>query len=87
LIGFTLRAAYTICAASAGDYVPVRFTAAAFALISVGASLGSTVSPTIGGLLADFVDMRWVFWLATGGSVLGATGALYLQTRRQANSR
>ena len=87
LIGFTLRAAYTICAASAGDYVPVRFTAAAFALISVGASLGSTVSPTIGGMLADFVDMRWVFWLATGGSVLGATGALYLQTRRQANPR
>ena len=86
LIGFTLRAAYTICAASAGDYVPVRFTAAAFALISVGASLGSTVSPTIGGLIADFVDMRWVFWLATGGSVLGATGAFYLQTRRQANS-
>lgn len=85
LIGFTLRAAYTICAASAGDYVPVRFSAAAFALMSVGAGLGSTVSPTIGGLMADYISMKWVFWLATGGSVLGSTGALYLQTRRQAN--
>ena len=84
LIGFTLRAAYTICAASAGDYVPVRFSAAAFALMSVGAGLGSTISPTIGGLMADYVSMKWVFWLATGGSVLGSTGALYLQTRRHA---
>ena len=86
LMGVTLRAAYTICAASSGDYVPVRFSAAAFALMSVGAGLGSTVSPTIGGLLADFVDMRWVFWLATGGSVFGMGGAFYLQTRRQANA-
>ena len=86
LVGITLRAAYTICAASSGDYVPVRFSAAAFALMSVGAGLGSTVSPTIGGLLADYVDMSWVFWLATGGSVCGVIGALYLQTRRQANS-
>ena len=81
LMGVTLRAAYTICAASAGDYVPVRFSAAAFALISVGAGLGSTVSPAIGGVLADFVDMRWVFWLATGGSVLGVFGALFLHAR------
>ena len=86
LMGATLRAAYTICAASSGDYVPVRFSAAAFALMSVGAGLGSTVSPTIGGLLADYVDMKWAFWLATGGSVFGVTGALYLQTRRQANA-
>ena len=45
LMGVTLRATYTICAASAGDYVPVRFSAAAFALMSVGAGLGSTISP------------------------------------------
>lgn len=83
LMGATLRAAYTICAASAGDYVPVRFSAAAFALMSVGAGMGSTISPTIGGLLADFVDMKWVFWMATGGSVVGGLGAIYLQTRRQ----
>ena len=86
LMGVTLRAAYTICAASAGDYVPVRFSAAAFALISVGAGLGSTVSPAIGGVLADFVDMRWVFWLATGGSVLGVFGALFLHAKGRANS-
>ena len=86
LMGATLRAAYTICAASSGDYVPVRFSAAAFALMSVGAGLGSTVSPTIGGLLADFVTMKWVFWLATGGSVCGLAGSLYLQTRRQVDA-
>ena len=84
LMGVTLRAAYTICAASAGDYVPVRFSAAAFALMSMGAGLGSTVSPAIGGVLADHVAMSWVFWMATGGSVVGGIGALYLQTRRKA---
>ena len=83
-MGVTLRATYTICAASAGDYVPVRFSAAAFALMSVGAGLGSTISPTIGGLVADYIAMKWVFWMATGGSVVGTLGAIYLQTRRQA---
>ena len=83
LMGVTLRATYTICAASSGDYVPVRFSAAAFALMSVGAGLGSTISPTIGGLVADYVAMKWVFWMATGGSVVGTIGAIYLQTRRR----
>ena len=83
LMGVTLRATYTICAASAGDYVPVRFSAAAFAVMSVGAGLGSTISPTIGGLIADYVAMKWVFWMATGGSVVGTLGAFYLQTRRR----
>ena len=82
LMGVTLRATYTICAASAGDYVPVRFSAAAFALMSVGAGLGSTISPTIGGLVADYVAMKWTFWMAAGGSVVGTIGAIYLQTRR-----
>ncbi len=83
LMGVTLRATYTICAASSGDYVPVRFSAAAFALMSVGAGLGSTISPTIGGLVADYIEMKWVFWMATGGSVVGTLTALYLQTRRR----
>ena len=64
LMGVTLRATYTICAASSGDYVPVRFSAAAFALMSVGAGFGSTISPTIGGLVADFVAMKWVFLMS-----------------------
>ena len=87
LMGVTLRATYTICAASAGDYVPVRFSAAAFALMSVGAGLGSTISPTIGGLVADYVAMKWTFWMAAGGSVVGTIGAIYLQTRRQESAR
>ena len=84
LMGVTLRATYTICAASAGDYVPVRFSAAAFALMSTGAGLGSAISPTIGGVVADYIAMKWVFWMAAGGSVIGTVGAIYLQTRRQA---
>jgi MFS family permease len=87
LMGVTLRATYTICAASSGDYVPVRFSAAAFALMSVGAGLGSTISPTIGGVVADHVAMKWVFWMATGGSVVGTLTSAYLQTRRQATVR
>ena len=87
LMGVTLRATYTICAASAGDYVPVHFSAAAFALMSVGAGLGSTISPVIGGLVADYAAMKWVFWMATGGSVVGTLGAVYLQTRRLQNTQ
>lgn len=84
LMGVTLRATYTICAASSGDYVPVRFSAAAFALMSVGAGFGSTISPTIGGVVADHAAMAWVFWMAAGGSVAGSLTAAYLQIRRQA---
>ena len=87
LMGVTLRATYTICAASAGDYVPVRFSAAAFALMSVGAGFGSTISPTIGGLVADYVAMKWAFWMAAGGSVVGTIGSIYLQTRRRVETR
>ena len=83
LMGVTLRATYTICAASAGDYVPIRFSAAAFAIMSVGAGFGSTISPVIGGLVADHIAMKWVFWMAAGGSVVGTIGSIYLQTRRR----
>ena len=82
LMGITLRATYTVCAASSGDYVPIRFSAAAFALMSVGASLGSTISPTLGGAVADNLDMRWTFALALCGSFAGTAGALFLQTRK-----
>ena len=84
LMGVTLRATYTICAASSGDYVPVRFSAAAFALMSVGAGFGSTISPTIGGLVADFVAMKWVFLMSAGGSVVGTFAAFYLAAQRRA---
>ena len=83
LMGITLRASYTICAAASGDYVPVRFSAAAFALMSMGAGLGSTISPTVGGAIADYVDMRWSFGLGIAGSVAGIAGSIFLQTRRR----
>ncbi|PKB58617.1 MAG: hypothetical protein BZY83_06060 [SAR202 cluster bacterium Casp-Chloro-G2] len=78
LLGFTLRAAYTICAASAGDYVAVQFSAAAFGLMSVGAGLGSAVSPTVGGMIADNLSMNWTFALASLSSITGMAGAVVL---------
>ena len=81
LLGFTLRAAYTICAASSGDYVPVQFSAAAFGLMSVGAGLGSAISPTVGGAIADSLNMNWTFAMASAGSVVGMAGSLVLAKR------
>lgn len=78
LLGFTLRAAYTICAASSGDYVAVQFSAAAFGLMSVGAGLGSAISPTIGGAIADNFSMNWTFAFALVSSIAGMTGSLVL---------
>jgi MFS family permease len=80
LMGLTLRAAYTVCAAAAGDYVPVEFSAAAFALMSVGAGLGSSISPVIAGAIGDATGtLSWAFALALGTAVIGAFGAFFLQ--------
>ena len=82
LIGLTLRAAYVICAASAGDYVPVHFAGAAFGVMSTGAGLGLTISPVVGGLMADTVGMSWAFSLALAASVvaIGAGALLHHMT-------
>ncbi|NQW24234.1 MAG: MFS transporter [SAR202 cluster bacterium] len=87
LIGFTLRAAYTICAACSGDYVAVQFSAAAFGLMSVGAGLGNALSPTVGGAIADNFGMNWSFALATIGSVVGMAGSVVLIRRPASHQR
>ncbi len=71
LLGLTLRAAFTLCAAGSGDRVPVRFAAAAFSLISIGANLGSIVSPPLAGAIADAAGIGWVFAVALGASLAG----------------
>ena len=78
LLGFTLRATYTICAASAGDYVAIQFSSAAFGLMSVGAGLGSAISPTVGGAIADNAGMSWSFAVASLFSAVGMAGSLVL---------
>ena len=78
LLGLTLRATYTICAASSGDYVAVQFSAAAFGVMSVGAGLGSAVSPTVGGAIADNLSMNWTFAVASIGSAVGMAGSLVM---------
>lgn len=72
LVGVTQRAGYTICAASSGDYVPPQYAATAFGIIAVMASLGGSISPTLGGVVADYIDMQWSFVLGLAGLLAGA---------------
>jgi len=80
LLGLTLRAAYTLCAAASGDHVQAQFAATAFALISVGAGLGSSISPILAGAIADTVGISWVFALGVGASLVGAAGAMLVRS-------
>jgi MFS family permease len=80
LLGLTLRAAFTLCAAAAGDRVQAQFASAAFALMSVGAGLGSSTSPLLAGSIADTVGISWVFALGFGASMVGTTGAVLLRS-------
>ena len=79
LIGLTHRATFTICAASAGDFVPVHLSSTAFALMSTGAGSGVMISPSIAGSLADATgSLQGAFAMALGGSVCGALGSILL---------
>jgi MFS family permease len=87
LIGLTHRATFTICAASAGDFVPLHLSSAAFALMSTGAGSGAMISPSIAGGLADATgSLQGAFAVALGGSLCGALGSalLYGVMRRKA---
>ena len=73
LAGFALRSTYTICAAAAGDYVPVFMAPAAFGLMGMGAGIGSTISPIIAGPIADATGtLQWSFAMASGVAVIGS---------------
>ena len=56
----------------------VQFSAAAFGVMSVGAGLGSAVSPTVGGAIADNLSMNWTFAVASIGSAVGMAGSLVM---------
>lgn len=79
LIGLTMRAAFTLCAAASGDHVQAQFAATAFALVSVGAGLGSTLAPIMSGAIADRFDISLVFALGFGASMFGVAGAFFLR--------
>ena len=80
LVGFTIRAAYTICAACAGDYVPPQFSPAAFGLMGVGAGLGQAIGPYIGGQVADITgDIGWAYVLAIAAAAVGAVISVMLR--------
>ncbi len=85
LLGLTHRATFTICAASAGDFVPVHLSSAAFALMSTGAGSGAMLSPSVAGGLADASgSLQGAFAVALGGSLGGGLGSalLYRMMRR-----
>ena len=80
LIGLTICASFTLCAAGSGDHVPANLATSAFALMSVGAGIGATLSPIIAGAVADTIGIGWVFSLGVGSSVLGMVGSLMLRS-------
>ena len=82
LTGLTLRSAIALCAAAAGDYVPPAMTAAAFGLIGMGASIGTTISPLIAGPVADATQtLQWAFAIGAGVALLGAALGIILQVK------
>ena len=82
LTGLTLRSAIALCAAAAGDYVPPAMTAAAFGLIGMGASIGTTISPLIAGPVADATQtLQWAFAIGAGVALLGAALGIVLQLK------
>ena len=84
LVGLSFRAAYIICAASAGDYVPPYFSAAAFGLMGMGAGLGNALGPLLAGHIADSTQVRWVFVLATGAATFAVVASTFLRNPRTA---
>ena len=88
LVGLSFRAAYTICAASAGDYVNPEHSAAAFGLMGVGAGLGQALGPLIGGSVADATgDPAWVFSLAAGAAAVAVFASIFLRQPRSLSDR
>ncbi len=86
LAGFTLRSTYTICAAAAGDFVPVFMAPASFGLMGMGAGIGGTISPAISGPIADATGtLSWSFAMASGMALVGASLGFTLHwiTRRR----
>ena len=78
--GISFRAAYTICAAAAGDYVPPQFAAAAFGLMGMGAGLGSATGPLLGGYIADVTgSVGWVFVVAAGAAAVAVFASAFLR--------
>ena len=88
LAGFALRSTYTICAAAAGDFVPVFMAPAAFGLMGMGAGIGGTISPAISGPIADATGtLRWSFAMASGIALIGAGLGFTLHIMTRARDR
>ena len=83
LVGICLRANFTLCAAAMGTYAPVNVSTAAFGMTALGAGLGLSIWPPVGGAIADATDdLGWAFALAALGAAVGAIVALQLRRPR-----
>ena len=80
LVGGTFRASFTIAAAASGDYVSPAYSAAAFGLIGTGAGVGGSLSPLLGGYIADASgDVGWVFVMTAAGGVAAVIASTFLR--------
>ena len=80
LVGISFRAAYTICAASAGDYVSPHYSAAAFGLMGMGAGIGGATGPLVGGHVGDVTGtLGWVFALSAGAAAVAVLAGSLLR--------
>ena len=80
LVGASFRAAYVICAAAAGDYVAPHLSPAAFGLMGMGAALGASLGPLLGGRIADVTgDIGWVFAISAILAGLAVVTSMFLR--------
>ena len=88
LIGMSLRAVFTLCGASVGDYVQEHHAAAAFGVTAMGAGIGLTIAPPVAGATADLTgNLAWVYVIALIGTVLGVCGSSLLASARPRTDR
>ena len=80
-IVFRLGQAFCVCGAGTlgpgfiADLMPVERRGLAMTIFAVGPTLGPSISPTIGGVLAQNAGWRWIFWF-----IAICTGVLSLLT-------
>ena len=85
LLGLALRAAFTLCAAAAGDYVAPHMSSAVFGVTALGAGLGRSIGPPLGGKIADATgDLGWAMAIGVAGAAIGAVASLSLRRPRSA---
>jgi len=85
---FRLGQAISVCGAGTlgpgfiADLIPVERRGLAMTIFAVGPTLGPSITPTLGGLLAEKAGWRWVLWFLAicAGTLTLLTAALLKET-------